>query len=111
MDYPVITNYNYAEIKDYQGPKPKGYWRDYGIHRSEDGNLIFTSNYLACPCIYYVIKDDKYCFSFDVDSVVDFAKKEGIELTDTFANLNQISANVRKHIKSSVLITLKIDQR
>lgn len=102
MEYKVITNYNFKTIEDFVGLKPEGLSRDYGYTRIGD-DIVFEANFVACPCIYYKKQNNLFAFSFDCDLVVDFCKKEGIPLTDTFDNLNDINPNIRKHIKSSII--------
>lgn len=101
MLYELITNENFNNIKDYEGPHPEGYDRIYG-YKINEGKIEFYTNYVCCPCVYYVKKDKMFAFSFDPDLVVKFAKEKGIELKDDYSNINLINENVRKHIKSSV---------
>lgn len=101
MNYPLITNFNFNEPLNYEGPKPEGYDRYYGC-KLENNQIIFEANYLACPCIYYVKQDNLFAFSFDPDSVVNFAKENNIELKDDYSNMYLINDNVRSHIKSSI---------
>lgn len=101
MLYELITNENFNNIKDYEGPHPEGYDRIYG-YKINDGKITFYTNYVCCPCVYYVKKDKVFAFSFDPDLVVKFAKEKEIELKDDYSNINLINENVRKHIKSSV---------
>ena len=103
MLYELITNENFYNTKPYQGPHPEGYDRIYGYELdTEDTDIIFYTNYVCCPCVYYVKKGKEFAFSFDPDLVVKFAKEKGIELKDDYSNINLINENVRKHIKSSV---------
>lgn len=107
MEFPVITNFNFNEFVTFTLPYPKGCpQRDCQINKVND-EIHFDAEFVACPCIYYVKKDDLFAFSFDCDSVVKFAFDNGIELTDTFDNLNQINGNIRSHIKTSVLKNYK----
>lgn len=106
--YPIITNFNFDTVSDYSGPAPSECPnRFYGFFRQSPGIIKFSANFAACPCIYYVKEGPLFCYSFDVDSVVDFAKKNGIKLTDTFDNLNSVNSNIREHIKRSVLLRYK----
>ncbi len=107
MEFPVITNFNINEFSEFIGPKPKDCpSRDYSIKKIND-EIIFKSNFIACPCIYYVKSNDLFCYSFDVDSVVNFANEHDIKLTDTFDNLEDIDKNIRAHIKTSVMKNYK----
>lgn len=102
MDFPYITNFNFNTIENFEGPRPKYCeFRDYGFKRV-DNEIEFYANFLACPCIYYVKKDNLFCFSFEVNKVVNFAKENGIELTDTYDNFKLLNDNVNAHVKSSV---------
>jgi len=101
MLYELITNENFNDIKDYEGPHPEGYNRLYGYKRTNEG-LEFYTNYVCCPCVYYIKKDNLFAFSFDPDLIVKYAKEKGIELKDDYSNINNINENVRKHIKSSI---------
>lgn len=105
--FPTITNFNFNDFVEFKPQIPKyNNWREYGI--SKNGNIIeFNTNYIACPCIYYVKQDELFCFSFDCDSVVEFAKNHNIELNDDFENLNDINDNIKSHIKKSVLKNYK----
>ena len=58
MLYELITNENFNNIKDYEGPHPEGYDRIYG-YKINDGKIEFYTNYVCCPCVYYVKKDMK----------------------------------------------------
>ena len=103
MDYLSITNYNFKTIEDYESYNIiEQFNRNYS-HKREGDNIIFEANFVACPCIYYVRQDNLFCYSFDVDQVVEFAQQHNIPLTDTYDNLNFISDNIRKHIKSSII--------
>lgn len=107
MTFTSITNFNFYEAQNFKCPFPKYSPLNYEYYRNEDDEdeIIFETNFLACPCIYYVRDKERnlFCYSFDVDNVVDFAKAHNIPLTDTYDNLNQINDNIRKHIKPSVL--------
>ena len=107
MEFPVITNFNFDDFVTFTLPKPKNCpQRECQINKVND-EIYFETNFVACPCIYYVKQGELFAFSFDVDSVVKFALDNGIELTDTFDNLNQINGNIRAHIKTSVLKNYK----
>lgn len=101
MLYQLITNFNFNEVQNYEGPKPEGCDRYYG-YKNINNQIIFEANYLACPCIYYIKKDNLFAFSFDPFLVVEFAKQNNISLTDTYDNVKQINDNVGSHIKSSI---------
>ncbi len=102
MLYTTITNFNFNEVADYVGPLPDVLQREYGYKRTAKNVIKFYTNFIAAPCIYYVKKDNLFCFSFDPYLVVDFAKENNIELTDTYDNLLKINENVRCHIKQSI---------
>ena len=105
--YPIITNLNFETVEDFSGPKPlKCDWRNYGFKR-DSKQIRFYADFAACPCIYYIVKDGVFCFSFDVDNVVEFANENGIKLSDTFEGLKTINANIQKHIKKSILARYK----
>lgn len=101
MLYEIITNDNFNEIKDYEGPTPKYSFNKYGYKVAND-TIIFYTNYICCPCIYYLKQDDLFAFSFDPDLVVNWAKEHNIELTDNYENRDKINDNIRKHIKPSI---------
>lgn len=101
MLYELITNFNFNKIKDYEGPHPEGYDRIYGYKVTEE-TIEFYTNYVCCPCVYYVKKDNLFAYSFDPDLVVKFAKENNIELTSNYENIEKINSNVKSHIKSSV---------
>lgn len=100
MLYELITNLNFKKIKNYEGPHPEGYDRIYGY--KNNGNIEFYTNYVCCPCVYYVKSGDLFAYSFDPDLVVNFAKENNIPITDTYENIENINPNVKSHIKSSV---------
>jgi len=103
VNYLSITNFNFNSVNDYESLNLiEQNSRIYG-HKHQDDKIIFEANFVACPCIYYVRQDDLFCFSFDVDQVVEFAQQHNIPLTDTYDNLKDISDNIRSHIKSSIM--------
>lgn len=105
--YPIITNFNFNNIKDFEGPDlTYTGFRKYGFKREND-YIKFYTNFIACPCIYYIQKNDKFAFSFDYRLVVNFCKENNIELTDNYENLNQINDNLKEHIKCSIKDTYK----
>ena len=107
MEFPIITNFNFNEFVEFKGPTPKDCPNgNYSISKLFE-IIVFEADFVSCPCIYYVKKDNLFAFSFDCDSVVKFALDNGIELTDTYDNLNQIDDNIRAHIKTSVLKNYK----
>ena len=104
--FQLIRNYNINEIEDYQGTRPASFKhfnvQQYGYKRVSN-YIEFYTTFICCPCIYYVKKDDLFAYSFDPDLVIEFAKENNIELTDTYDNLKYINSNVKSHIKTSVL--------
>ena len=101
MLYELITNDNFRELKDYEGPSPKYSYNKYG-YKVADNIIIFYTNFICCPCIYYLKQDNLFAFSFDPDLVVEWAKEHNIALTDNYENREKIYDNIRKHIKPSI---------
>lgn len=98
--FDVITNFNFTDVTGQEYVMLNNSDK-YSINKAEN-KIIFKTNFVACPCIYYVKKDNLFCYSFDVDKVVTFANEHNIILTDNYENKQKLNKNIAKHVKVSI---------
>lgn len=106
--YTIITNLNFNSVCDFKGPDSTlTNFKEYGFRRDANNNIEFYTNFISCPCIYWIRSDKGWAFSFDYRLVEEYCKNIGIELSENYENLSSISDNIKFHIKQSIKQTYK----
>lgn len=99
--YEIISKENFNSITEYVGPRPIYLNQNYG-YKKEGNDLVFSANFICCPCVYYYKTVDDWCYSFDPDLVANYFKSKGVLIPDDYSNFEQVNKNLREHIKPSI---------
>ena len=100
MNFPIITNENFKEFKRFEGFTNVYSTNEYHIKKINE-EIVFDTNYICCPCIYWVKKDTLWAFSFAVENIETWCEENGIILEER-TSFEEEFGDVGCHFKNSI---------
>ena len=81
MDFPIITNENFNNVSNFVNFFPL-YSDNILEYYKKDNQIIFETNFLCCPCIYWYKKDNLWAFSFSIKQIENWCFDNDIQLEE-----------------------------
>lgn len=90
FDFDIVETTVYTQVDES---------RKYSVTKMENGDVVLETSFLAAPCVYWIKKDNLFCFCFEAGQVEYFAKINNISIFPfNKATLGEIGMHLKKSV-------------